>query len=59
MKLPAEMVWVHVGLATVTWVVALWAWADAGRAAPGRRRLDLPESDSGVTEPRELEVARF
>jgi heme a synthase len=59
MKLPAEMVWVHVGLATVTWVVALWAWADAGRAAPVRRRLDLPESDPGVTEPRELEVARF
>jgi cytochrome c oxidase assembly protein subunit 15 len=59
MKLPAEMVWVHVGLATVTWMVALWAWADAGRAAPRPGRLDLPESDSGMTEPRELEVARL
>ena len=37
MKLPAEMVWVHVSLATITWVVALWAWVDTGGA---RRRED-------------------
>jgi cytochrome c oxidase assembly protein subunit 15 len=59
MKLPAEMVWVHVGLATVTWVVALWAWADAGRSARHERRLDLAGPDEGLSEPQELEVARF
>jgi cytochrome c oxidase assembly protein subunit 15 len=31
LKLPAEMVWVHVVLATVTWLVALWAVAVEGR----------------------------
>ncbi len=59
MKLPAEMVWVHVALATVTWVVALWAWADTGCV---RRRGDDPPPDPGpsgeqVTARRELEVA--
>lgn len=29
-KLPAELVWVHVCLATVTWVALLWAWSVAG-----------------------------
>ncbi len=59
MKLPAEMVWVHVGLATLTWVVALWAWADTGRASPRRSRAPAPAPEVGVSEPRELEVARF
>jgi cytochrome c oxidase assembly protein subunit 15 len=59
MKLPGEMVWVHVALATVTWVVALWAWADTGRAARRRDALNLTEPDEGMTEPRELQVARF
>jgi cytochrome c oxidase assembly protein subunit 15 len=31
LKLPAEMVWVHVVLATLTWVVMLWAVAVEGR----------------------------
>jgi cytochrome c oxidase assembly protein subunit 15 len=29
-QLPAELVWVHVCLATVTWVAMLWAWSAAG-----------------------------
>jgi cytochrome c oxidase assembly protein subunit 15 len=29
-QLPAELVWVHVGLATITWVAILWAWSVAG-----------------------------
>jgi len=29
-QLPAELVWVHVCLATVTWVAILWAWSVAG-----------------------------
>ncbi|HEX3617198.1 MAG TPA: COX15/CtaA family protein [Solirubrobacteraceae bacterium] len=31
LKLPAEMVWVHVVLATLTWLVMLWAVAVEGR----------------------------
>jgi len=31
LKLPAEMVWVHVVLATMTWLVAIWAVAVEGR----------------------------
>jgi heme a synthase len=34
LKLPAEMVWVHVGLATSTWLALLWATAAAGRLVP-------------------------
>jgi cytochrome c oxidase assembly protein subunit 15 len=33
-KLPAELVWVHVALATLTWVSMLWTVASAGRLAP-------------------------
>jgi cytochrome c oxidase assembly protein subunit 15 len=33
-KLPAELVWVHILLATLTWVTTLWAVARAGRLAP-------------------------
>ena len=32
LKLPADMVWVHVAMATVTWVVTLWAVAVEGRS---------------------------
>jgi heme a synthase len=31
LKLPGEMVWVHVVLATITWLVSLWAVATEGR----------------------------
>ena len=30
------MVWVHVVLATVTWIAVLWSVAAAGRLAPRR-----------------------
>jgi cytochrome c oxidase assembly protein subunit 15 len=33
-KLPAELVWVHVTLATLTWLSVLWTVASAGRLAP-------------------------
>ncbi len=36
LRLPADMVWVHVGLATATWVAVLWAVAAAGRLLPKR-----------------------
>ena len=59
MHLPGEMVWIHVGLATLTWVVALWAWADVGRPARGRPAVDEPQPEPGTSEPRELEIVRF
>jgi heme a synthase len=31
LKLPAELVWAHVALATTTWVATLWAVGNAGR----------------------------
>jgi cytochrome c oxidase assembly protein subunit 15 len=35
-QLPAELVWVHVALATLTWVALLWSWTAAGSPAPER-----------------------
>ena len=34
LELPAELVWVHVGLATATWLAMLWTVATAGRLEP-------------------------
>jgi cytochrome c oxidase assembly protein subunit 15 len=34
LELPAEIVWVHVGLACATWLTVLWATAAAGRLVP-------------------------
>ncbi len=33
LELPAEIVWVHVCLATCTWVALLWTWSAAGEPA--------------------------
>jgi cytochrome c oxidase assembly protein subunit 15 len=41
LKLPGEMVWVHVGLATVTWLVTLWAAATEGRIG---KSIENPET---------------
>ncbi len=53
LKLPSQMVWIHVSLATVTWLALLWAVAAAGQLVP--RRVEI-----GVSEPqgaaRELEA---
>jgi len=42
LELPAEIVWVHVGLATYTWISLLFAWSSAGlparAASPARDR---------------------
>ena len=42
LHLPADMVWVHVTLATLTWLAVLWAVAAAGRLAP-RRTAEVHE----------------
>jgi len=34
LELPAGIVWVHVALATITWLATLWSVAAAGRLAP-------------------------
>jgi hypothetical protein len=47
------MVWVHVALATMTWLVVLWAVAAAGRLVP--RQAALATSEPRVTAP-DLEV---
>jgi cytochrome c oxidase assembly protein subunit 15 len=39
LKLPGEIVWVHVALATITWLAMLWAVATAGRLEPRHGRL--------------------
>jgi heme a synthase len=41
LKLPSEMVWVHVSMATVTWLTVLWVVAAAGRLAP--RAVEVAE----------------
>jgi heme a synthase len=53
LRLPADMVWVHVALATVTWLALLWAVAAAGSLVP--RRAPVPVADS-QSERRELEA---
>jgi cytochrome c oxidase assembly protein subunit 15 len=54
LKLPSDMVWVHVGLATFTWLTVLWAVAAAGRLAP--RRVEVEALDRRSAAP-ELELA--
>jgi cytochrome c oxidase assembly protein subunit 15 len=53
LKLPSQMVWVHVALATVTWLAVLWVVAAAGRLAP--RTIDVPEG-APTAGARELEL---
>jgi cytochrome c oxidase assembly protein subunit 15 len=54
LKLPSEMVWVHVSLATVTWVTVLWVVAAAGRLAP--RAVEVPAGQRATAAP-EWELA--
>jgi cytochrome c oxidase assembly protein subunit 15 len=52
LHLPSDMVWVHVTLATLAWLVLLWAVAAAGRLVPAR----APVPDAERPRPRELEA---
>jgi heme a synthase len=54
LKLPSEMVWVHVALATVTWLAVLWVVAAAGRLAP--RSVEVPAGDAAAARARDLEL---
>jgi cytochrome c oxidase assembly protein subunit 15 len=53
LHLPSDMVWVHVALATFTWLAMLWAVAAAGVLVP--RRSTVPVADRR-SEQRELRV---
>ena len=46
LRLPTDMVWVHVAMATASWLVVLWAVADAGRLTP--RRASVPVSEESL-----------
>ena len=47
LHLPTDMVWVHVTLATFTWVVVLWAVAAAGRLVPRARTVPAARVPAG------------
>ena len=46
LELPAPLVWVHIALATLTWLATLWTVAAAGRLAP--RRAEAPAASRGA-----------
>lgn len=43
LRLPSDIVWVHVALATLSWLVVLWAVAAAGRLTPRSVALEATE----------------
>jgi cytochrome c oxidase assembly protein subunit 15 len=45
LRLPTDMVWVHVTLATLTWLTILWAVLSAGRLVPRRAKRALSLTD--------------
>jgi cytochrome c oxidase assembly protein subunit 15 len=46
LHLPADMVWVHVGLATATWLALLWSIAAAGRLVTRTQPALITEIDT-------------
>ena len=46
LKLPSDMVWVHVTLAVLTWLTILWAVAAQGRLVPRVATVPAPEPRS-------------
>jgi heme a synthase len=52
LRLPEDMVWVHVTLATLTWLALLWAVAAAGRLVP---RVAAVPAEEPHAPPRQLE----
>jgi len=56
LHLPSDMVWVHVSLATITWLVVLWSVAAAGQLVP--RAAPVPAgSPAAEAGSHELELA--
>ncbi len=50
LKLPGELVWLHVALATLTWLAMLWTVATAGRLEPVASHL-RPQRASDIHPP--------
>jgi heme a synthase len=48
LKLPGELVWVHVVLATATWLATLWTVAAAGRLEPAAQRSPARPAAAGA-----------
>jgi heme A synthase len=44
LRLPTDMVWVHVTLATLTWLAVLWVVADAGALVPRTAAVPLVDA---------------
>jgi cytochrome c oxidase assembly protein subunit 15 len=51
LALPADIVWVHVTLATVTWIALLWCVGTAGRLAPRGARPPASPGERATSEP--------
>ncbi len=56
LHLPTDMVWVHVSLATITWLVVLWACAAEGSLVPRRVLVETEEPQRVPESPRKLEA---
>jgi heme a synthase len=50
LKLPTDMVWIHVTLATLTWLTVLWAVAAAGALVPRTQPVPAGEPRPSVRE---------
>ena len=58
LALPADIVWAHVTLATVTWIALLWCVGVAGRLAPRGRRDQPPPGEPAIAEDRAPALSR-
>ena len=45
--LPTELVWVHVGLASLSWITTVWAALAAGRLQPRGARISSEPASGG------------
>ncbi len=52
LHLPGEMVWIHVTLATLSWLALLWSAAAAGRLAPRAVSVAAPAGHARATQER-------
>jgi cytochrome c oxidase assembly protein subunit 15 len=49
LELPSEIVWLHIALATLTWLAMLWTVAAAGRLEPRRAQTSVEASPEQLT----------
>jgi cytochrome c oxidase assembly protein subunit 15 len=51
LKLPGEIVWVHIAIATLNWLAMLWAVATAGRLEPRNGAVEIGPPGSAQKDP--------